>query len=438
MFLAPQHFQEWDRSSEAWQAERARLLQNYGWGFRELEIDSDSLIAGRLVVTRCSGLFADGTPFRAPDYDPLPEGRVVGGHFAAGAPFLDVYLAIPEYRSGSPNLSERNAEGVRPTRFIGSNIKRIDLTTGTNEREVKVGLKNLRILFSDEQLDGYAVLRSARLVKTGAGTLELADNFSPSCLSTGASPVLTRVMQRVVEMLAARSTALGGARRQRGAGAMEFGVADITTFWLLHTVNSWLPLITHGLVAKPHPEQCYQWLASLCGELITFLPTGHPSDLPSYQHDEPAAVFERLEQAVRQGLEQVVPSGFTSIPLEKLREYVWIGRMKDDRILDGSKLYLAIGGDVPESMIGTVLPQKVKIGSPNNIESLIGAALRGVALTHMTWVPSQIPARAGFHYFQLDTNSELWNEIRLSKAIALYLPAEYSSAKVDLLAVKEQ
>lgn len=437
MFLAPQHFQQRDRNQEVWLAERLRQLHRHAWGLGELEIDSDALAGGRFVLTRAEGLLPDGTPFRAPQFDELPEGRVIGAHLDPGAPFLEVLLGLPEYRSGSANLAQGSDDNAREARFLPQTLSVLDGNTGASEREITVGLKNLRILFGDEVLDGFAILPIARVAKSAAGALNLLEDFAPPCLSIGASPYLMRVMQRLVEMLSARSTALSEVRRQRGAGAMEFGVSDITAFWLLHTVNSVLPLLSHALTIKPHPELCYQWVAQLSGQLMTFLPTGHPADLPLYQHDSPATTFSALESIVRQGLETVLPSNFEAIPLEKSREYVWLGRIHDERLLDAAKFYLAVGGDVPERGIGELIPQKVKVGSPSTIDSLIGAALRGVGLTHLTWVPSAIPARAGYHYFQLDTTSELWGDVRLAKAIAIYLPAEFSQAKIDLIAVRE-
>jgi type VI secretion system protein ImpJ len=437
MFLAPQHFQQWDRNQEVWLSERLQQLFRHAWGFCELDIDGDALAGGRLVLTRAHGLLPDGTPFRAPDFDELPEGRVIGAHFAPGAPFLEVYLSYPEHRVGSANLGQGSSENARDARLLPQTISVPDTNTGASDREITVGSKNLRLLFGDEVLDGFSVLPVVRLEKGAAGTLSLVENFVPPCVSIGASPYLMRLMRRLVEMLSARSTSLAAARRQRGAGAMEFGVSDITAFWLLHTVNSVLPLLNHALMAKPHPELCYQWLVQLSGQLMTFLPTGHPTDLPLYQHDNLAATFDALELVVRQGLETVLPSNFVAIPLEKVREGVWLGRVRDERLLDAAKFYLAIGGDVPERGIGELIPQKVKIGSPTTIDGLIGAALRGVNLTHLTWVPSAVPARAGYHYFQLNTASELWGDIRLAKAISIYLPAEFSQAKMDLIAVRE-
>ncbi len=437
MFLAPQHFQEWDLQLEAWHYEKLRQNQPFSWGFHELDVDPDALCAGRFALRQARGILPDGTGFRIPEYDEPPEGRVVGGHMAGGSQYLDVFLGLAELREGGQNLADGTAGNGPSVRYLTRSVRRPDLTTGAMDRDVIVGAKNLVILFGDESLDGFTVLRAARLTKTATGGLELSEHFAPACLSIGASPCLTRVVRRVVDMLAARSTALAGARRQRGTGAMEFGVADISAFWLLHTVNSALPSLIHALAVKNHPVECYLRLSTLAAELMTFLPAGHPADLAAYSHDQPAVSFEQLEGHIRQGLEMILSSSFLSIPLEKTREHVWTGRVQDERMFGGTRTYLAMSGEISEQMMGSVVPSKIKIGSPNTIENLIGAALRGVGISHLTWLPSQIPARAGYQYFQIDTSHELWNDIRLSKTIAIYLPAEYSQAKMDLITVLE-
>ena len=55
----------------------------------------------------------------------------------------------------------------------------------------------------------------------------------------------------------------------------------LTAIVLLHTINAFLPLLTHALqVGKIHPEGLYLTLARLVGELSTVSEDIDPKDVP--------------------------------------------------------------------------------------------------------------------------------------------------------------
>ena len=121
------------------------------------------------------------------------------------------------------------------------------------------------------------------------------------------------VARRLVEILAARSTTLSSTRRQKNQSLAEFGIADVASFWLLYTINTYLPQFRHLYETKRgHPSDLYTAMLALAGALTTFSQTIHPRDLPVYQHDDLGACFSRLDEIVRELLETVVPSSTVS------------------------------------------------------------------------------------------------------------------------------
>src|SRR5436190_6438885 len=73
LFLQPQHLQQQERYFERYIETRCHALAPNSWGFTEIEFERDLLGIGKVAVRRAAGVFPDGTPFRMPDDDPLPQ-----------------------------------------------------------------------------------------------------------------------------------------------------------------------------------------------------------------------------------------------------------------------------------------------------------------------------------------------------------------------------
>ena len=62
--------------------------------------------------------------------------------------------------------------------------------------------------------------------------------------------------------ITARQRQLAQERKQRQAGSVDFHATDSKKFWLLHTLNGAIPLLTHLLdTPRVHPEEAYLLLA---------------------------------------------------------------------------------------------------------------------------------------------------------------------------------
>ena len=67
----------------------------------------------------------------------------------------------------------------------------------------------------------------------------------------------------------------------------------------------------------------------------------------------------------------------------------------------------------------------MKVAPVTKIRDLVQLQLPGLALKAMPGAPPQIPWHAGYSYFELDKNSELWQEMERSGAFALHLAGEF-------------
>jgi type VI secretion system protein ImpJ len=431
MFLTQHLFQQADRHHEHVLDLRLRSLVPFGWGLTELQLDEEAVANGHLMVRRCAGILPDGLTVQMPDVDREPASRTLKEHFGPAIDRVSVYLAIPVVREGT-NVRLDGAAGP-PTRYETEMRHVADETTEDNEAEVALARKNFRLLFSGEALDDTVAIKIAEVARTDSGTFALASTYVPPVLALRASPRLLAWVREVLELLAARSASLGSQRRHLA----DFAQSDMATFWLLHTVNTWIPLITH-LAAAPehHPERAYLAFAQLVGQLSSFALDSDPRDVPAYDHDRLGEVFSELVSRIRMLLDRVIPIRYVIIPLVRTPELLHVGRVEDERLLQTAQFYLGADAKMPAGRFVEELPAKAKISSPEHVGSLIGRAVPGVELLHEPVPPAAIPVRAGFKYFQLSRHGRAWDAINRAKALALYLPDEFPELRLELVAVK--
>jgi type VI secretion system protein ImpJ len=437
MLLTPHHFQQWDNYYEELLNSRLASLAPYEWGVLELQANGEAIANGNFDLLRCRAVVPDGLLINVPDTDPAPASRSVAEHFDPESERLDVYLAVPAKRSGAPNFQRNGGAPDQNVRYLQSPSAIIDETTGESEQQLAFANSNLRLLFADELTEGYSAIKIAELERTTTGQLKLGESYIPPVLNIRASPWLEDMLRQLVEILITKSSSLGEQRRQRTTSLADFTSAEVAVFWLLHTVNSTIPNLAH-LFRTPvvHPERLYFEMAELAGKLMTFTPDRHPKDIVVYKHEDLFGTFSRLVRDIQELLETVIPTRCVPIPLEKVRESLYAGRVLDDRLLKEAGFYLAVRADISEAQLIQRVPRVIKVASRDTIDVVIGSALPGVTLTHASPPPAPIPTRPKFHYFQLDATGMFWERIAGSKALAVYVPEEFKDEVVEMYAVK--
>jgi type VI secretion system protein ImpJ len=101
------------------------------------------------------------------------------------------------------------------------------------------------LFFGGEPIDGYSSIKIAELQKTATGQLALSETYIPPVLDIGASPWVVNMLRQVVEILVTKSSTLAEQRRQRATSLADFTTAEVAQFWLLHTVNTAIPMLAH-------------------------------------------------------------------------------------------------------------------------------------------------------------------------------------------------
>ena len=350
MYLGPHHFQVQSRYFEDSIQFATSSLWFSAYGLAGVELDPEALHNGTVSLLHARGIFPDGLPFNMPESESLPQPRAVADLFPPTRDGVVVMLAIPPRKPDGLNCSLGDGP-ANAARYLAESRVLHDENTGSDERPVRLGRKNLRLLFDTEPAGDLIVLPVARVVRDGSGHFTYDPNFVPPVLQISASERLMLLVQRLIEILDEKSASISRSPGRGGAnGPAEFSTREIANFWLLHAVNAALAPLRHLLVAKRgHPEELFLELSRLAGALCTFALESHPRNLPLYDHQNLSECFDKLDRHIRAHLETIVPTNCISIPLSVVDNYFYEGEVTDQRCLNRSRWVLGIRANVGEA-----------------------------------------------------------------------------------------
>jgi type VI secretion system protein ImpJ len=432
VFLSPQHLQAQDHFLEESMRFVIEALSFRFWGFLSLQIDGAAISEGQLNIPQAAGLLPDGLLFDIADADAPPRSRGLDECFEDGRDACVFYLAIPQSRIGGVNIGMQRT-GLSTRFYSELQMLRDENSSGT-EKPVSLARKNLRILAGGEDIEGSIVLPLVRILRTEAGRYQIDDDFIPPMINAKGSERLVSMLRGLVEILVSRSGQLAGLRRQRNQSLADFSASDVANFWLLYSMNTHLPAFRHLLDAKHvHPEAVYLQMLSLAGALTTFSRHIGPMDLPKYEHERQGECFLALDSALTELLNTVVPSTFVALPLRQVQDSVYSTGIEKDEYLSRSRLYLAIAAEMPAADLITRTPALVKICSATHLETLIRQALPGLAMSHVTSPPREIPVKLNYQYFSLDRTGAAWETIVRTRNFGAYVPGEIRNPVIELI-----
>jgi type VI secretion system protein ImpJ len=436
-FLTPQHLQLQDKFLEDSMNFRVQVLKFCAWGFTELVLDQELLAQGQLAVTRASGIFPDGLLFEIPGPDQPPPSKALAEFFEPGMRELEIYLTVPDYKEKGLNVAGLGR--ISTSRYLAEIATVRDENTGMGEKPIQIARKNFHLLAENESREGSSALPIASIEKTETGAFRLNPRFVPPLLEVRASEYLRGLVNGILEILSAKSTQLSGSRRQKNQSLADFTTADIANFWLLYTVNSNIPVLSHLLLGQRcHPQELFSALTGLGASLCTFSSTIRPRDLPLYDHADLSKVFTDLAEKLRILLETVVPTNVVSLPLKNVTTTIYATAIDQDKYLANTRMYLAITADASDDTIIRRVPQLVKACSATQIDQLISNALPGITLTHIPNPPSAIPIKMKYHYFSLSQSGAAWETVPRARNFAAYVPAEISNPQMELVILLPQ
>jgi len=441
MLMCPQHLQQQDLFFEATLGARLGGITPYNWGVSTMTIDEGELSGGVLKVSEFVGVLSAGLTLELGKGDAGgPPSRPIEEHFAATATALEVFLAVPSAREGIPNYQDA-VDDTANARYKTMNRPVPDLTIAKTEQIIGFGRPNVAILFGTESREDFETLKIAEVVRDPGGGYSLSANYIPPSLFVSGSKVLSSYTQDLVSAMLAKQRALADARRQIDAAAVEFTSQDITRFLLLNALNGSIPLVRHIADNKRvSPLTTYYAFVQLAGHLTSFSSEIDPSSFPGFDFGDLRSTFEPLKIAIDKMLGVLVRDRCITVPLEARPDGVWLGQLKDKRLMECEQYVLAVEADSSQQETANSLPKLSKIASWKQIGPIVQGALPGAPLKATHRPPPEVPVRPKIVYFVVETSDRYWRQVLSERTVAIYLPPPFDpkKAKITLMGIPQR
>ena len=433
-FLQPQHFQQHDRYVEALLEARTRAVRPYTWGFAELTFDDALLELGKLAVRTARGVLPDGTPFDCPARDPLPPPLDVPATLRDSL----VHLALPVRQPGVDEAELDPGGGNSLARYTAGELEVKDSNASFDRTAlIQIGRLRLRLLTDADLVGAYTALGVARVVERRADNRVILDRaYVPPSLDATAEPTLAAIARDVEGLLHQRGDTLAERVSQPGPG----GVGEMADFLWLQIINRFEPLFAHLAATSPlHPERLYAECLQLAGELSTLTRDGRrPIAYPVYRHDDLAGSFGPVMADIRRSLSMVLERNAIPIDLIEKGYGLRVASIPDTELLRTARFVLAAKAQIPSEQLQALLPTLTKIGPVERIRDLVNLNLSGIALLSLPVAPRVLPFHAGFLYFELARDTDLWKSAEKAGALALHIAREFPGLELEFWAIRGQ
>jgi type VI secretion system protein ImpJ len=432
MFLNPQHFQQQERYFERLVDGKCSAFGAYGWGMHEFEVDQQLLSLGKVSVIKGRGVFPDGTPFSFPDVDAPPLVFEVPENTHNSI----VYLCVPVKRPGAVDvITDGNTQGL--ARYYGYEQETRDVSSESGDNiALNVGKLRFRLMLESDDLSGYACIGLIRIAESREDkNVLLDDSYIATCLDCKKSPKLAGYLTELIGLLHHRGEAIAG----RLADSNRGGTAEIADYMMLQLINRLEPMASHLVNMNGlHPVDLFAESVQMVGELSTFVSKNKRAPaFPNYLHDDLQASFTPVISDLRNCLSMVYEQTAISLNLVEKKYGICVAEIADRSIIGSAMFVLCARADVPEDALRAHLPAQIKIGPVERIRQLVNAAMPGIGLKPLPVAPRQIPYHSGYTYFQLDPQSDFWNELKHSGGFALHVGGDFPGLELEFWAIRQ-
>ena len=424
--LCPQHMQQQDLYHEHHLAARLAAALPHPWGVSSLRFDPAALQSGQLALTHLRAVLPDGTCIDLDDRSACPPTRPLAPHFASRSERVPVWLTVPVLRPGVVNSA------VQPTaqhRYRTVTRDHFDLSLTRSTRPLEQSEPNLALRLGDEPRDDLVCLPLAEVIRDPGGSFVLDDNFLPPITHVAAAPALRAAVQGLCALVGARRRALADDRRRQH---------DLPRALFFHALSGALPLLRH-LADSQHttPLELYQHLLRLAGELRSFAAESDATEPAPYDFHDLRASLAPLLIELRQQVVDTLPDRFLRVPLEPRADGLWIGELRDDRLLRCTSFVLAVEAEADPAVLADELPALTRIAAWRRINLIVRNNVLGAPIRAVSHPPVELPVLPRHAYFTITPDDPSWLEVLRERNVAVYLPRPYDPerARITLMAI---
>jgi type VI secretion system protein ImpJ len=427
LFILPHHFQQESRYLEHHCNQRLGNSDENLYGLTAIDFDTEALGTGKLIILKAKGVMPDGVTFDIPVDTPAPPPLIITDTQAVGQ---TVYLVLPLRKPGIGEMQDGGRYNI-----ITQEVKD-QHSTGGEYANLKIAQLQFRLMLDSEDRSDYSTLAITRILDKGMdNTISIDPSYYPTSLSCSAMPALRRFIDEASSLMRERAKNLA----ERIGSPGQAGVAEVTDFMLLQTLNRLQPQFRHLVQQKLlHPKYLYEILVQACGELATFHADSRlAAEYLPYDHEQPGKAFHELETTLRKSLGTLMQPRATPIKIEK-REYgTYVAMLTDQSLLQSSDFIMAVKARMNLDQLRQQYQQQTKIASLEKLTELVNLQLPGIPLNALPVAPRHLPYHAGYTYFQLDNASEEWrNMMKNTTGFGFHVAGNFPELDIEFWALK--
>ena len=422
------HFEQQERYIERSINQKTIDIFENLYGIFDIEFQSEMLSQGKIGVNRVSGVSPDGTIFKAPDEDFLPEPLEIKSGIQAGAVIV---LKIPMSVDTVADLSVQNS--LPDTKYIATHSmvssKTFDdttrsklgdmednkLTSSYSQEKISVIMASLRLSLgvqgsksSNEIEIPVCRIKSIDLNKN----ITLDDKFIPTSINIANIPLVITFLE---EMLHAT------------AGHRDNLAENILKKWNIlfsHLKNK----------SKLHPEYFYEKLLEFQADLLSLDINSGVYEYIRYDHLNIAASIVSTINKVKLLFSHIVAPKYIPAVISG-DNGIFVCSFDNVSILKESTIYMAVKGECSLETVQTTFKMQSKVGTSAKIRNLISAQLNGLNIEQLTIVPSILPHLNDYVYFKIDKTDSMWQDFKNENSIAVYITQRIPNPDIKMWAV---
>ena len=421
MFLRPHHLQRAGRFIRASIHRDVSISRPYAWGLQQMSISNAELEGFMFSIRSCDIRLKDGTRLMAPhncEFEPRDFKKQLD---AAGG-VLAVYVALPLMMDREPNtlmLSEEAATYHRRYKAFVQEV--VDENSGDNAQPLEFRKLSPKIFFGGEDMAGYEFMQIARLERSGFEDNKpvISHGFSPPIVVMEAWPALYDYCKDIYHQLQSKNRSLVSQIVGRKISFGSEGVGGPEAMLKLNITNrysAWLRQMTSSPYL--HPFEVYCALCSLAGDLAIFDDAREVPELPIYDHDDLGKCYLELLRVLERLINNILPTTFIKRrfePIENRREVA----LEDTWLLPEVAFYLGIESDREDDAVDREV-SFLKMGSVEDLPTLINRRLPGLMLKRIRRTPIGLPDRPNYHYYRMAKDGRFWDSIVSAKILSTY------------------
>ena len=418
------------------------------YGIFDIEFQSEMLTQGKIGINRVSGISPDGTIFKAPDEDFLPEPLEIKAGIQSGAVIV---LKIPISVDPVADLSIQNS--LPDTKYIATHSmvssKTFDdtsssmlgdmednkLSSSYSQEKINVIMASLRLSLgvkgsksSNEMEIPVCRIKSIDLNKN----ITLDEKFIPTSINIAKLPLIITFLEEMIHATAGHRDTLS----ETFAGINKASTTiDFETYIALNILKKWNILFSHiKNKSKLHPEYFYEKLLEFQADLLSLDINSNAYEYIRYDHLNIADSIVSIINRVKLLFSHIVAPKY--IPAVVYSDGgIFVCSFDNVSILQESTIYMAVKGECSLELIQTTFKTQSKVGTNAKIRNLISAQLNGLNIEQLTIVPSILPHLNDYVYFKIDKTDSMWQDFKNENSIAIYITQRIPKPDIKMWAV---